>query len=768
MVSERIENGEKNPRSNGGFKELFSSLRDLRNRHAPARFFMSPSSLNFRLDRNAARSEATSTPDFSPVHALQRQIDEAFTGYNSAAAGGPSAYLLRETLENITQGVIMFDARHRIRLWNQRALDLLELPFELFAGNPTIDEVIAYQASLGEFVGDADINVRVLRAADHTRQPTTIERRRPNGRIIKIATTPMKMGGFVRTFTDVTLARQQQAKLIEAEREFRELYENATIGIYRTSVDGRQVWANPALVALNGYRTEAEMLAAVNDIAAEWYVDPTRRREFVDAMLSTGSVTNFESEIYRHATREKIWISENAWVVRDGEGKVVFFEGTVLDITARKRAVDDLAYLARHDTLTGLLNRHAFIQALEACADKTIEPNLAAVICIDLDGFKTVNDTFGHSAGDLVLKAVASRLKSILPPGATLARLGGDEFAALVCSMSSVAELGALAGSIVSGISSPFRISGHAYMVGASVGVAVGGRDGSTPEEVLRAADSALYLAKNSGKCTYAFFNGTPNLDALRQRTLEFDLRGALQNDGLTVVYQPIVTLKTGKPVGREALVRWTHPTLGPISPAEFIPMAERCGVIHPLESFVLDRVCNEISRLDDGLPVSVNISPSEFVSDTFYSRLVSVLRASGLAPSRLEIEITEGVILSDNPHVRDVLERIRALGVKVVLDDFGSGYSSLIYLQKFNFDKIKIDQYFLRNRNSSGIDKAILKAIIGLGKDIGCEIVVEGVETEAERDMLCALGCAYGQGYFFGRPAPLAPDHSAGSASKA
>ncbi len=686
------------------------------------------------------------------VRRLQQQIDDAFSGFASPTIS-TSAYLLRETLENISQGVIMFDAAHRMRIWNQRALDLLDLPESLARTQPTIDDIIEHQIANGEFDIDGLANIQSLRSADHARLGSIIERQRPNGRILKIATIPLQAGGFVRTFTDVTESRQQQAKIANAEKEFRQLIENATIGIYRTAVTGEIVWSNPTLVKLNGFESEQELIDSVVTDAGEWYVEPGRYETFMKEVISKGRITNFESEVILSKTGRRIWISEDAWLVRNEKGEPAYFEGTIIDITDRKKSEERLRHLASHDALTDLSNRYAFERHLNELlgAGKPV-----AVIILDLDGFKAINDQLGHEAGDVVLKTTARRMKTVWGRNSLAARFGGDEFAMLIEGGMLSANIGAVASELVNAIGEPIKLGRRTASVGVSIGIALAPRDGSSAAELIRRADNALYAAKSGGKNTYRFFDPTMIMEWQAHADLARDLRAAIRNDKLHVAYQPIIRVKTGEIASREALIRWRDPQRGLVSPGEFVPLAEKHGLIHQLDRYVLEKVCGEVARMPGNIPIAINISATEFASGDFYQTVRAALLSSGLPGDRLEIEITESAVLNDSLNTAKTMAQLRSLGIRLALDDFGAGYSALINLKKYAFDKIKIDQYFLRNSAFNATDIAILRAMIGLGNEIGVPVVVEGVETQEHHELLVQLDCPLAQGFLYGRPQPI------------
>ena len=380
-----------------------------------------------------------------------------------------------------------------------------------------------------------------------------------------------------------------------------------------------------------------------------------------------------------------------------------------------------------------------------------------AVLCLDLDRFKPVNDTLGHPVGDALLRAVAARLLACVREGDTAARLGGDEFAVLQAGAGQPEAAGALARRLVEALSAPYEVLGHQVVVGASVGVALAPGDGRDPDELLKRADMALYRAKADGRGTFRSFE--PGMDARLQarRLLELDLRKALAAGELELHYQPLVDLRTGAVSALEALLRWRHPARGLVPPGEFVPLAEEIGLIVPVGGWVLRRACADAAGWPGGVRVAVNLSAAQFRGRELVAAVVGALAAAGLAPARLELEITETVLLRDGEATLATLRELRALGVRIAMDDFGTGYSSLGYLRSFPFDKIKIDRCFVRDLGASADCEAIVRAVTGLGGSLGIATTAEGVETEEQLERLRAEGCDEAQGFHLGRPMPAA-----------
>jgi diguanylate cyclase (GGDEF)-like protein len=427
-----------------------------------------------------------------------------------------------------------------------------------------------------------------------------------------------------------------------------------------------------------------------------------------------------------------------------------------VEIADREESQARSQYLAYHDSLTGLGNRLLFKEQLEeALKDVSVASHPLAVLFLDLDGFKAVNDTLGHSIGDLLLKSVATKLRDILPRTDRIARLGGDEFAILQISAAQPGSSIALAEKIIEVVGQPNSIDGHDVTVGASVGIAVARPGDINTENFLKSADLAMYSAKSDGRGTYRMFD--PEMDAIVQarRLLERDMRTALAQDGFRLFYQPLVNLQTKKVTAFEALMRWQHPERGMVPPSDFIPVAEEMGLIVQLGEWALRQACAEATEWPDEVCVSVNLSPLQFSKGNLVSSVMSALASAGLPASRLELEITESVLLEKSERNITILNQLRDLGVRISMDDFGTGYSSIGYLRSFPFDKIKIDQSFVRDLLVDEGSLAIVRAIAGLGVSFGMITTAEGVETEEQMRCLNLEGCIEVQGYLYSRPVP-------------
>ena len=430
---------------------------------------------------------------------------------------------------------------------------------------------------------------------------------------------------------------------------------------------------------------------------------------------------------------------------------------THLDVTEQRRSEAKITYMAQHDALTDLPNRVLLRERLELALAVTRRggPSLA-VLMLDLDRFKEVNDTLGHPAGDTLLQAVAARLRGCVRETTLIARLGGDEFAVIEFVASPAVEAAALAERIRIALCDPFDLGDHQLTTGTSIGIAIAPADGDDSEKILKSADLALYSAKSGGRGTFRFFE--PKLDQLMhaRRNLERDMRNALVNGEFELHYQPFVDGKSGEIRGCEALLRWHHPERGLVMPAEFIPLAEETGLIVPLGEWVLRTACAEAAKWPVDLKIAINLSPAQFRSKKLVSVVIGALATSGMTPQRLELEVTETVIMHDSEAVFAALGQLHELGVRIALDDFGTGYSSLSFLQKFPFDKIKIDRSFVNELSVANEDaRLIARAVVRFAVSLGKTTTAEGVETKEQSDILCAEACVEMQGYYFSRPVP-------------
>jgi diguanylate cyclase (GGDEF)-like protein len=459
-----------------------------------------------------------------------------------------------------------------------------------------------------------------------------------------------------------------------------------------------------------------------------------------------------------YVNHEERWWEMSASPRYDERGAFIGFRGVGSDVTEARKSADKINQMARFDTLTGLPNRLLINETLaRAMADADKWGSRCAFMMIDLDRFKAVNDTLGHPVGDRLLGRVSERLKLLMTENEMIGRLGGDEFAVVVRDATDTQRTEQLAQTIIDALSQPYEVDQHTLYIGASVGLAIGPRDGRTAEMLIRSADLALYRSKDAGGGVFHAYEPQLHMAAEERRVLEIALRSALENNEMHLNYQPVVNAATGQLTGFEALLRWTHPQFGNVSPAKFVPLAEEARLIAPIGEWVLRTACDEAARWDIPARIAVNVSPEQLHNPAFVSLVAQALAQSGLPPERLELEVTESVFMREGTVAIEVLEKILDLGVRLSLDDFGTGYSSLGYLAHTRFSSIKIDRSFVQGASKGTKEAiAIIRAVVALADSLGMATTAEGVETEEEHEMVQQLGCTKVQGYYFGRPLPV------------
>ena len=557
---------------------------------------------------------------------------------------------------------------------------------------------------------------------------------------------------------DITKRKHAETMLREAERRYHGLFDNAIEGIFRTTVEGNYLDANPALAHIYGFESPQELMASLRDIGRQLYVDPQRRQEFMRIVKARGSVTGFESQVYRK-NGDIIWISENSRLVLGEDGRPLSYEGTVEDITERRLYQTRIERQANYDTLTGLANRWLLHDRLEqARLTATSFGTRLAVAFVDLDRFKYINDSLGHHVGDELLKEVAARLLSCVRECDTVARRGGDEFVLLINGHPGPDAVQQIMERMLAAVSRPWIIEQGEFQVSCSIGVALHPEDGEDARTLLKHADSAMYRAKDSGRDNFQFF--TRELNTLMTERLEMEghLRRALERQQFVLAYQPRVDLDSGRIVAAEALLRWRIPKRGTIAPQRFIALAEETGLIVPIGKWVLQTACAQNKAWqDEGLPpigVSVNVSARQFrQQENLVQTVAEVLRATGLEARYLELELTESMVMHDAPQLVAMLDQLKDLGVQIAVDDFGTGYSSLSYLKRFPVDRLKIDRSFVEHIASDPDDATIVRTIIALGHNLGLKVVAEGVESDEQLRFLRSNLCDEAQGFLLGRP---------------
>jgi diguanylate cyclase (GGDEF)-like protein len=650
---------------------------------------------------------------------------------------------LADALENSPEGVVVVDADDGIVLANAQAADLLGVPaFLLKPGTPLAQLEPALRGS-----ADAEHVLMRCDAALHA----TREALMANGRWLRISRSPTRDQGFIVLCSDISRLKKQEWSLRETNLLLDVALENMSQGLCLYDSQNRLEIFNRRFLEI--FRLSPDRVRT-----------GLSYKEVLEACIPINNLSGKTADqlhkehigfLEENAVGPHLYDLSNGRVIsctytRTSDGRWL---ATYEDVTERRQAEAKIMHMARHDALTGLPNRVLFRDKMEQALGRG---ERLAVMFLDLDRFKGVNDSLGHSVGDALLCAVTERLQRVVRGVDTVARLGGDEFA-IVQSQARPSEAGELAAKVIEALLEPFEVHGHQVVIGTSIGIAMAPTDGNEPDQLLRNADMALYRAKANGRGSYHFFQ--PEMDAQMQerRRLELDLRKALLANEFELYYQPLVQLASGEVCSFEALLRWNHPERGLVGPDEFIPVAEEIGLIVPLGEWVLRQACKDAIAWPDKITVAVNLSAVQFRNPTLALSVVSALGQSGLSASRLELEITESVLLQDDRAVLDTLHQMRDLGVKICMDDFGTGYSSLSYLRSFPFDKIKIDRSFVHELGKENDCVAIIRAVTRLGASLGMITTAEGVETEQQLEILRAEGCVQAQGFLFSKPKPLA-----------
>jgi diguanylate cyclase (GGDEF)-like protein len=651
---------------------------------------------------------------------------------------------LADALQSSQEGVIVVDSNNWIVLANAKTADLIGVPADLLKPGVLLDEL--------ETVLPPSSEVRdILLRHDATLEATT-EAKLADGRWLRISRSPTRDQGFIIFCTDISGPKQQEANLRESNLLLDAALENMSQGLCLYDSEDRLQVANKRFFEIFKLPRDKIRPGSTYKRVLEYSVEINSHvGKTLDQLVA-------EQAEYLHEGLS------GAHFLELGDGRVIAshyrptadgrWVATYEDVTERRQAEAKIMHMARHDALTNLPNRILFRDKME---QSLAFDDALAVLFLDLDRFKSVNDSLGHSVGDALLVAVTERLQSVLRGGDTVARLGGDEFA-IVQSGARPTDATELAGKIIEILSEPFEVLGHQVNIGTSIGIAMAPNDGREPDQLLRNADMALYRAKADGRGNYHFFQ--PEMDAQMQerRRLELDLRKALLADQFELYYQPLVEIASKEVSGFEALIRWNHPERGIVGPDQFIPVAEDIGLISSLGDWVLKQACRDASRWPARLKVAVNLSAAQFRNPMLPLSVVTALAQSGLPAKRLELEITETVLLQDDQSVLNALHEIRQLGVGICMDDFGTGYSSLSYLRSFPFDKIKIDRSFIKELHKGENDcLAIIRAVTKLGSSLGMITTAEGVETPEQLEILSAEGCTQAQGYLFSKPKPVA-----------
>ncbi len=683
------------------------------------------------------------------------QADEAAGSSNLT-----DAFLLDAALENIPYGFCVWSPQFRLVMWNRRYRDLHGFDESALSRGMTLEEIIHLSERLGNHidVGASAFYERysseLLANRNGARAKT--QKLMSGGRTIESAHVFSPDIGWVITHEDVTeeIAQTEvvQKRGRELERQNLRLdaaVNNISQGLCMCDAKGRLIICN-------------EPYARIYNLPKHLLKPGTLLDDILAHLFEMGMEAGGTRDEYIAWRRDVIARSEYGKTVHELNGRTIMMQhhpmkdggwvSTHEDITEQRQNEARIQHLARHDALTDLPNRIEFLEQMSKTEAAVSRGERAAVLCIDLDHFKAVNDTLGHAIGDEVLKQASARLWGTTRETDVLARLGGDEFSLLIRPIDGPEGAARVADRIVKAIAAPFLIDGHRIEIGASVGIALAPSDGTKTDTLMKNADLALYKAKSEGRSAFHFFETGMDAQLQQRRSIEAGLRLALERNELRLVYQPLLGLAENRVTCVEALLRWDHENRT-ISPVEFIPIAEETGLIIAIGEWVLRQACLTAKTWPDDVRLAVNLSPVQFKNRDLVAVVSAALEGAKLAPTRLELEITESLLLADNEVTLKALHDLRGMGVRISMDDFGTGYSSLSYLRSFPFDKIKIDRSFMRDLTTKGDSLAIIKAVIGLGQSLGMSTTAEGVETEDQLNMVRAQGCDEVQGYLFSPP---------------
>jgi diguanylate cyclase (GGDEF)-like protein/PAS domain S-box-containing protein len=663
---------------------------------------------------------------------------------------------LDTALNTMSQGLNMFDANGRLVLCNRRYLDMYRVPTEIAQPGCTIEDLIRARIAAGTFFAvDPDKYAAELREAMQSRAPTSTTMELTDGRIIHVISQPTPDGGgWVVTHEDITERRRAEQERDRSRAFADTIIENvpSTI-VVKDFHDLRYVLINRAGEQYFGLPREAMIGKRAVDVFPP---EMAAMIEAHDRELLAHAQPQFidERPVTTPAGEHRI-ITSTRLPIRDEQGHPKYLLTLVEDRTHRRRAEAQIAHMAHHDALTGVPNRAAFNVCLEATIENAMKEGAPfALMCLDIDRFKEINDVFGHATGDALLCELSRRLQAAVG-GAFVARLGGDEFVVIATDGEQPAAAERLAERLLEALNAAFTVDGRTLHAGVSIGIAIYPTDSPDAATLMANANAALYRAKTEGRGGYRFFEAVMDRRLRERRALQHELRLAIERKELGLFYQPQARIG-GEVFGFEALVRWHHAQHGAISPGTFIPLAEESGLINTLGEWILREACREAASWRNPLQIAINLSPVQFRHGDLPNLVHSILLETGLSPSRLELEITEGVLIGDFSRAVTILRRLKLLGVRIAMDDFGTGYSSLSYLQSFPFDKIKIDQAFISNLERNPQSATIIRAVIGLARGLDLPVLAEGVETKDQLAFLAKESCDEVQGYLIGRPRPI------------
>ncbi len=675
-------------------------------------------------------------------------------GWQIRRNGGEQQLRLDEALNNMNQGLCMFDAQNRLVVWNERYRDMYRIDPHCIWRGCTVHDLLEARIASGTFPLDPQVYEADLRESLKQGRAFTLNVQLKDGRTIAVVNQPMKSGGWVATHEDIT-ERNLNERELESTRSFLDrIIENVPSPIIVKSIpDLRYLLINRAAEKYLGLSRSVMLGKTSADVMPQ---SSAEQIEEEDRKLVASGEPAFldEHAVVTPANGTRIVTATRLSVV-GSDGTPQYLICVINDLTERKHSEQRIAHMAHHDALTELPNRSAFNDCIVSTLGlASVSGENFALLSVDLDRFKSVNDVFGHDVGDALLREVARRLEAACQ-GAFLARLGGDEFAVITPTGTKPAAAEALAERMLAALDSDIDIKGHSLRVGLTVGIGIFPQDGVDASTLVANTDAALFRAKSEMRGSIRFFEMSMDKQLREKRALQQDLHSAISRDELEFHYQPQAHID-GEITGFEALARWHHPRHGLVPPSIFVPLAEESGLIVPLGEWILRTACREAASWPRPLRIAINLSPVQFRHGDLPRLVHEILLETGLAPSRLELEITEGVLIDNFTRAVAVLRRLKGLGVRIAMDDFGTGYSSLSYLQSFPFDKMKIDQTFVANLGHSHQATTIIRAVIALGRGLNLPVVAEGVETDEQLRFLAAEGCSEFQGYLVGRPKPI------------
>jgi diguanylate cyclase (GGDEF)-like protein len=663
---------------------------------------------------------------------------------------------LHQALNHMSQGICFFDANERLLVCNEQYLSIYGFDPGVVKPGISYREILDYATRHGKHknLKSGELYDRCI-ALIKTHVPASHRLHLVDGKVVETTFRGVADGGWVGVHEDITARVHEQDALRQRNILLDATLENMAHGLCAYDSDLRLIFANRSYLEIYGLgaddaRPGVTLLDLMRASIDRGVHVPGTTAEQMFADYKRRLIERKESVLHRELADGRVIAVRHRPMINGG------WVGTYEDITERRSFEARIANLARLDTLTDLPNRLMFREQLHGALARINAKQPIAILCVDLDNFKQVNDTLGHLVGDKLLQSVGTRFRSAINDGDTIARLGGDEFA-ILHRVSEPGSAARLARSLIESISEQLFIEGHEINIGLSTGIVIAPEDGTECDQLMRYADLALYRAKAEGRNTYRFYKPEMSVEIQSRHLLELDLRRALPAGEFSLVYQAQITLATNELAGMEVLMRWTHPKRGSVSPEEFIPIAEDTGLIALFGTWVLHQACAEAARWPDQIRVAVNLSPTQLRHRGFMAAVKRTLAETGLSPRRLELEITERVLMQKDEAVLAVLHQLRSCGIRIALDDFGTGHSSLNYLRSFPFDRIKIDRSFIADTHRSGGGGAIVQAIAALGASLGIETTAEGIETSEQLEAMRVAGCTEVQGFLLSRPRPAA-----------